>query len=100
MEEALTANNRQLGLWWGALMWVLIPTIMSKYLHHSPMMLPQDMIEAPVNSKLHLLQPKQAKYQIHGQRDYPKVPTLYKPWDKSHTDFMGYPKTGPLLPIC
>ena len=81
-------------------MWVPLPTTMAKYFHHSPMMLPKDTMEAPVNSRLHQLQPRQAKDQIHGQGDHPKVPTLYNPWGKSHTDFTGYPKAGPLLPIC
>ena len=48
----------------------------------------------------HLLQPRQAKDQIHGQKDYLKFPTLYNPWCKSYTDFMGYPNTGLLLAIC
>ena len=81
-------------------MWVPLPTTVAKYLHHSPMMLPKDTIEAPVNSRLHLLQSRQAKDQIHGQEDYLKVPTLYNPWGKSYTNFTGYPKAGPLLPIC
>ena len=42
-------------------MWFLLPTTMSNYLYYNPMMLPPDKIEAPVNRKLHLLQPRQAK---------------------------------------
>ena len=60
-EEALIANNRQIWRWWGANMWVLLPTNMSKYLLHSPMMVLKDIKEAPVNSRLYLLQPRQAK---------------------------------------
>ena len=80
-------------------MWLLQPTPISKYLHHSLVMFPQDEIEAPANSRLHLSQPRQAKEQIHGQRDYTKVPTQYKPCSKSYLNFTGYPKTGLLLPI-
>ena len=80
-------------------MWVPLPTDMSKYLYHSPMMLLQDTVETPVNSRLNLLQQRKGKDQIYGQKDYPIVPTLYNPWGKSYMDFMGYPKTGPFLPI-
>ena len=67
------------------------PTTTPRYLHHSPMVLLQDMMEALVDGRLHLLQPRQAKDQIHGQRDYPLVPTLYNPWGKSYSSSMGHP---------
>ena len=81
-------------------MWALLPTTMPKYLHYSPMLLAQDTMKAPVNIRLHLSQPRQAKDQIHCQRDYSEVPTLYIPWVKSYTNFTGHPKTGPVFSIC
>ena len=68
-------------------MWVLLPTTMPKYLHHSPIMLPKDTMKAPVNSRLHLLQQGRAKDQIHGQRDYLEVAKLYNPRGKSFMNF-------------
>ena len=57
MKETLTANNRQLRWSWGAIMEVLLPTTTPKYLHYSPVVHPQNMVKAPINTKLHLAQP-------------------------------------------
>ena len=72
-------------------MGVLLPTTTPKYLYYSPMVLSQDMMEAPVDRNLHLSRPSYPKDLIHGQRDCLEVAILYNLWGKSYINSMGHP---------
>ena len=97
-EEALATNNRQLWPWWGVIMWVPLPTTMAKYFHHSPMMLPKDTMEAPVNSRLHLLQPRQAKRSDPWPRGLSKSPNTVQPLGQKLHGLYGLPQGRPVAP--